>query len=569
MFDLQRHDRFNRSRMSGGEAIGPGASTPAAELDAKGDLRSRAQALVGTPLALAATGAATIFLAARLIHDVGTKAYFEDEAVAGLVAARPWGELIHTVVWNRGGSPLHFVLAHIAFDISPTVGALRWLSILFALGTVVCAYALARHLAGEAAGAAAAWVAAGSSLLRVYGTFGRMYSLLAFLGGLNMLLFVRALERPTRRRVTLAALSAWLLAATHPFAIVPVAAEAGIALWLWRGRDWRRALPVLVAGAATLPLLAGELRLAGRFDVSTSNGTAIGSSGGATRQLREAVEGFAGGRGATLWILSALALVGIWIVARRTPLLILVGASALVVPPVLSLLAHVGNTSTAYLTPRHLMAALALWAALIGVGAVHLVRAWRVSRRLPAVAVLAAAVLVTSAPATARDPRTAIPFWSTIGDVRQTTAIGTWLGERIQPGDLLFPYAVPYLRALPQARKARTLPRGDAPTLLAAIGDGHGARELWVTLPLGPDDVLQPDPLAALRRSYEVTVFSRWFVIRVPGPFTTRRSAVTVLAPVVDEASAAISKGLLDSQAYEAVSTSTVDRALRIVNDGR
>jgi hypothetical protein len=44
---------------------------------------------------------------------------------------------------------------------------------------------------------------------------------------------------------------------------------------------------------------------------------------------------------------------------------------------------------------------------------------------------------------------------------------------------------------------------------------------------------------------------------------------ITSLAPVVDEASAAISKGLLDSAAYEAVSTSTVNQALRIVNRGR
>jgi hypothetical protein len=552
-----------------GDAIVPGSSAHRAELNRKTDVRRRAQALVGAPLALAVTGAAAVFLAVELIHDVGTKAYFEDEAVAGLVASRPWGELLHTVVWTRGGSPLHFILAHIALDISPTVGSLRWLSIVFALGAVICAYALARHLAGEAAGAAAAWITAGSSLLRVYGTFGRMYSLLAFLGGLNMLLFVRALERPTRLRVTLAAVSAWLLAATHPFAIVPVAVEAGIALWYWRGRDWRGAIPALIVAAATLPLLAGELRLAGRFDVSTSDGTAIGSGGDASRQLREAIEGFAGGRGAALVILTALAVAGIWFVVQRSPQLILVGASALLIPPVLSLIAHVGNTSTAYLTPRHLMAALVLWAALIGVGVVQLIRTWRVTRRLAAVAVLVAAILATSAPATARDPRTWTAFWTTIGSVQKTTTVGTWLGKRIQPGDLLFPYAVPYLRALPQARKARTLPRGDAPTLLAAIGDGHGARELWVTLPLGPHDVLRPAALRALRRSYEVTVFSRWFVIRVPGPFANRRAAITSLAPVVDEASAAISKGLLDSAAYEAVSTSTVNQALRIVNRGR
>ena len=146
--------------------------------------------------------------------------------------------MIHTVLWERGGSPLHFVLAHFVLSAWPSVGALRWLSVVCALGVVACAYALGRELAGDLAGAVAAWIVATSALLHVYGTFGRMYSLLALVGGLNMLLFVRALERPTYLRVSLAAASAWLLAATHPFGGIPVAIEAVIAAWLWwPGRD--------------------------------------------------------------------------------------------------------------------------------------------------------------------------------------------------------------------------------------------------------------------------------------------------------------------------------------------
>jgi hypothetical protein len=288
-----------------------------------------ARALV-VPIAVAAAG---VFLCVRLVHDLGRKPYFEDEAVAGQIAARPLGELLRTVVWERGGSPLHFLLAHAALSISPTVGALRWLSLVCALGAVACGYALGRELAGEAAGVAAAWVVAASDLLRVYGTFGRMYSLLALMGGLNMLLFLRALDRSTRLRVALAAASAWLLAATHPFALIPVAAEGLVGLYLWRGRRWARAAPALVAAAACLPLVGGELRLAGRFDVSGSSGEPLGGGGGAPHQVAHAVQGFAGGRGPTLWLLVVLALVGAWVVARERPLFALVGASALLLPP--------------------------------------------------------------------------------------------------------------------------------------------------------------------------------------------------------------------------------------------
>src|SRR3954469_24204308 len=109
-------------------------------------------------LAPPAAGAAVVLLAVRRVHDLGVKPFYEDEAVAGLIASRPLGELIRTVIWDRGGSPLHFVLAHLVFAASPTAEALRWLSLVCALGAVVVGYLLGRELAGEAAGVAAAWV---------------------------------------------------------------------------------------------------------------------------------------------------------------------------------------------------------------------------------------------------------------------------------------------------------------------------------------------------------------------------------------------------------------------------
>jgi hypothetical protein len=73
-------------------------------------LRSRASGL-----AWAATGAAAAFLLVRLVPDVDGKPLFEDEAVAGLIGARPIGEIVITTLWDRGGAPLHFLLTHLAF----------------------------------------------------------------------------------------------------------------------------------------------------------------------------------------------------------------------------------------------------------------------------------------------------------------------------------------------------------------------------------------------------------------------------------------------------------------------
>jgi len=98
----------------------------------------------------------TALLCARLVPDITGKPLHEDEAVAGLISARPLGDLLHTVVLDRGGAPLHFLLAHVALAIDTTPESLRWLSLVFALATVPLCYDLARRLAGQSAGVIAA-----------------------------------------------------------------------------------------------------------------------------------------------------------------------------------------------------------------------------------------------------------------------------------------------------------------------------------------------------------------------------------------------------------------------------
>jgi dolichyl-phosphate-mannose-protein mannosyltransferase len=137
----------------------------------------------------------TVVLCARLLPDIAGKPLHEDEAVAGLISARPLGDLLHTVVLDRGGAPLHFLLAHVALAIDTTPESVRWLSLVFALATVPLCYDLARRIAGPFAALTAAALAATSQLLLIYGTFGRMYSLFAFASALAADLFVRALER--------------------------------------------------------------------------------------------------------------------------------------------------------------------------------------------------------------------------------------------------------------------------------------------------------------------------------------------------------------------------------------
>ena len=59
-------------------------------------------------------------------------------------------------MWDRGGAPLHFVLAHAGFAVSGGWETLRWLSVAAALASVPVSFDLGRRLGGPPAGAVAA-----------------------------------------------------------------------------------------------------------------------------------------------------------------------------------------------------------------------------------------------------------------------------------------------------------------------------------------------------------------------------------------------------------------------------
>ncbi|HET8873785.1 MAG TPA: hypothetical protein VFM83_08870, partial [Gaiellaceae bacterium] len=99
-------------------------------------------------VAVASVAAATGFLLYRLAPDVGSKPLYEDEAITGLISMRPLTEVLDTVIVDRGGAPLHFVLAHAVFAVDASSSALRWLSVLFALASVPLCFDLGRRLGG-------------------------------------------------------------------------------------------------------------------------------------------------------------------------------------------------------------------------------------------------------------------------------------------------------------------------------------------------------------------------------------------------------------------------------------
>jgi hypothetical protein len=472
-----------------------------------------------------AVGAGIIVLLLRIVEDVRGKPLFEDEAVAGLIAARPLGEMLQTVWWERGGPPLHFLLSHVAlaFDSSPFT--LRWLAVVFAVATIPVCWDLGRRLAGPAAGGTAALVAAASPMLAVYGSFGRMYSLYAFASALAADLFVRALRERTPRAALAAALAAWLLPAIHPYGAIAVVSEALVGLWIWRGKPLRPALPVLGAGLALVPFLLADVRLAQRFSVGLGGEASIASPGDAVGQVWRAVQASAGGHGWTLAVVVVLASAGLAVLARQgEQAFVSYAALSLVGPPALLLLFR--TSTEPGLSPRHLMFVLPLLAALIGVGVAWVVRARSAPVTLAAVAAVGA--IVISAPGGGiKEPRNWAndvlgggPARTALGGEEALAAPRAWLEETVRPGTVLFPYSVVYLSGLPVTRNAVALPYAQTPTLLRSLERvDTPVRSLVVSVPIGVTTLDSGRLVSLLGRGLDAERLGPWLLIDGKGPY--------------------------------------------------
>jgi hypothetical protein len=473
--------------------------------------------------ALALAGLTTaLFL--RLLPDVSGKPLHEDEAVAGLVSARPLGDLLHTVVLDRGGAPLHFVLAHVALALDPSAEALRWLSVVFAVATVPLCYDLARRLSGRFAGLTAATLAATSQLLTVYGTFGRMYSLFACASALSAVLFVRALDRPARRSALLAAAAALLPLAVHPFGAFLFAAQAAVAAWLWRGRDFRAALPVTAVAALALPMLLVDLRLSDRYAPEVGQDLDGGSSAGGAGL--HALGGAAGGYGVTLALFVALAAIGAFALGRRRPAFAAFACIAVTAPPVALAVADATGLVSDRLGPRHLIFMLPLWIALVASGVTRLADAVPVPRLATLLAVGTAAALAPNAIA---EPRS-IPT----GEESAVSAPAEWLRAHVVPGDVLYPYSAVFLAALPQAADAHAYPR-EAVALARAARRTTDVPTVFVSLPLRAP--VTTATVAGLRRAgVNAHAFRSWLILEQHGPFSDGTRALVAVRTALERA---------------------------------
>jgi hypothetical protein len=320
----------------------------------------------------------------------------------------------------------------------------------------------------------------------------------------------------------------------HPFGAFLFAAEAAVALWLWRGRPFRTSLPAIGVALLALPLLLADLRLSERYAPEAGQNLESGTSAGAA--TLHALGGAAGGRGVVLALFVAVAAIGAFALAGSRPGAAVFAILTVVVPPGVLAVASAAGVASDRLAPRHLIFMLPLWIALVATGATRIGALLPRKRRAAAFAAIVAAAAL--APTAVSEPRT-IPT----GTERAVAAPAAWLATQLGPGDVLYPYSPVFLAALPAAKEARAYSR--EPVALARAVKRTGAtRAVFMSIPLRE----RVNGKALRRAGVRFAAFPSWLILESKGPFANGTAALESAVELLRTATPLVTEP--DARAY-------------------
>ena len=412
------------------------------------------------PLGVAAITTAT---AAFLFHQLLAWPPHEDEALPLFIGRHPLDQMFQVVLEERGGAPLHFLLAWTVAHLELGLGGLRAVSAFFAVASLPVVALLLTRLAGRVAALTGTLLVATSWTFLFHGVYGRMYSLFLFTASLSYLALLHALERGGRRAWVLWALAILATVATHPYGALVLASQGAFVVIARRDRLRAAAWAFGAVAVLGIPFWLTDLVLAGRFDA----GVAAGSRLDVVEYVWQAAGDFTAGFPVLPAVLVAAA-AGLAVLPRETRIL---AACASVVPLAALVLAR----STGSPETRHLIFLLPFVALAAGAGIARLGRVW-------GSAALAALVVAQLAWTWDRTPE--LFEWEP--DVRQEARAdaAAYIAATTGSDDVLLGYDPLFLQAWEQNPNVPlvVLPRADADLALHSLLSlerplGHG---VWV-----------------------------------------------------------------------------------------
>jgi hypothetical protein len=461
----------------------------------------------------------------------------EDETLALFVGRESFGDVVHTVIAERGGAPLHFLFAWAIAHLGGGLTALRIVSLLFAVASVPLIALLGKRLADRTVGVAAALLASGSWVVLFQGVYGRMYTLFLFTALLSFLALLSALEHGGRRRFLLWGLALLAMLASHPYALLVLGGEA-LFVVLRRVR-LRPALWTLAAVAiAGTPFWYADIVLRGRFDVGLGGGgPRLGSPESVVHYFWWVSGDFSAGHHAWSTPVLVLALVGAILLARRRRGGLLLAVCIIAVPALAFMLATLHSTTSP--EARHIIFALPFFSIAL---ALPLVELGRMRPPLTVlVAVVAVGALLVGEVRWAHRKTPPLFDGDPAGETQARNSAATWLASTARADDVLLGYEPIYLRAWERNRSfsIHAIPRADPALLASALKDislplGRG---VWVFDASDTTNVRErqtiPFVLPKPESEFEGRAYGPYLVIRSRSPLVTRERYVAVSETVM------------------------------------
>ena len=119
-------------------------------------------------------GAVAVGLGAFLLLRLHALPPNEDEALAFFISHGSLGEVLETVLGERGGAPLHYLLAYLVGQVDPGLTSLRLISVAFAVASIPVAAAVVARLSDRRTALLASVVTAASWTMLYHGIYARM-----------------------------------------------------------------------------------------------------------------------------------------------------------------------------------------------------------------------------------------------------------------------------------------------------------------------------------------------------------------------------------------------------------
>jgi mannosyltransferase len=187
------------------------------------------------------------------LWGIGDKSLWLDEGLAIAVARLPTGEMLNYIWRVELHAGVYYLLLHPWLALGQHEGAVRALSVVFALVAVLATWAIGRRFG---VGSAAALILATAPAFVIYAQQARPFGLLVAAAAVSSLLYLRMREQETVSRGAAYVASAVFMAYAHPLGTLVVAAHAAHMALDAGLAGWRRVLAVFVpVGLLWLPLV--------------------------------------------------------------------------------------------------------------------------------------------------------------------------------------------------------------------------------------------------------------------------------------------------------------------------